>query len=114
MIQPDFKKWNQTPDDLRRLATESEHPRTRERFLALYMIATGQANATQWAQTTDREDESIMRWVHTYNTRGPEALTYRNLGGRAPLLRRKRFERSSKSLKRRPQPNINCRATAGV
>ena len=34
MIRPDVQKWGQTTDDLRRLATEAEHPRTRERFLA--------------------------------------------------------------------------------
>jgi hypothetical protein len=29
-------RWGQTPEDLRRLATGAPHPRTRERFLALY------------------------------------------------------------------------------
>jgi hypothetical protein len=42
MIRPDTAKWNQTLDDLRRLATESAHSRTRERFLALFQIATEQ------------------------------------------------------------------------
>jgi len=46
MIRPDTAKWNQTLDDLRRLATGPVHPRTRERFLALYQIATQQTNAT--------------------------------------------------------------------
>jgi hypothetical protein len=86
MIRPDFAMWNQTPDDFRRLATEAEHPRTRERFLALYQIVTGRANATRWAQQIGRCDESIMGWVHTYNQGGPESLIYRRTGGRAPFL----------------------------
>jgi hypothetical protein len=93
MIRPDLKKWNQSPDDLRRLATDSNHPRTRERFLALYMIASEQTNATQWAQQTGREDESVLNWVHTYNECGPDALSYRRSGGHAPLLQHKKSRR---------------------
>ena len=87
MIRPDCQKWNQTPDDLRRIATEADHLRTRERFMALYHIAIGQTNATEWAGRISRCDECVMSWVHKYNERGPEALAYRRTGGRAPLLR---------------------------
>lgn len=38
MLRVDHARWDQTPDDLRRLAVEAAHPRTRERFLALYEI----------------------------------------------------------------------------
>ena|GEM_PF-1422755 len=85
MIRPDTTKWNQTPDDLRRLATESAHPRTRERFLALYQIATRQTNATQWAEQIDRCDECVMGWIQDYNERGPKAMTYRRTGGGGPF-----------------------------
>jgi hypothetical protein len=90
MIRPDVGKWNQTADDLRQAALGAAHPRTRERFLALYMIASGQTNATQWAKQTRRCDECVLKWVHTYNDHGPEALTYRRSGGSSPLLRRHR------------------------
>ncbi len=40
-------------DDLRDLALDGEHPRTRERFLALYEIAIG-TNATQISRSTAR------------------------------------------------------------
>ena len=86
MIRPSTSKWQQTPDDLRRLATESSHGRTRERFMALYQIALGQTNATQWAQQIDRCDECVMGWVHGYNEHGPEAMTYRRTGGASPFL----------------------------
>lgn len=113
MIRPDVKKWNQTANDLRRLATDSEHPRTRERFLALYMIASEQANATQWAEQTGREDESIMTWVHMYNERGPDAVCYRRSGGRTPLLQPKKSRRWSKSSKPRPPLITTYRDTDG-
>jgi transposase len=93
MIRLDLKKWNQTPEELRRLATESPHPRTRERFLALYMIASGQTNATRWAKEIGREDESVINWVHKYNESGPSVLTYRRTGGHAPLLEQARSRR---------------------
>lgn len=95
MIRPDFEKWKQSVDDFRRLATEATHARTRERFLALYQIATGQTNATEWASQIARCDESVMHWIHTYNEYGPEKLTYRRTGGRAPFLPRARLTRYS-------------------
>ncbi|MBK8799820.1 MAG: hypothetical protein IPM07_27515 [Anaerolineales bacterium] len=38
MVRPDLAKWEQTLADLRRLSVAAEHPRARERFLALYEI----------------------------------------------------------------------------
>lgn len=97
MIRPDVAKWNQKLSDLRRLSVEAEHPRTRERFLALYMIGTKQANATKWAAEIGRSDEAVLSWVHAYNEQGPEALTYRRTGGRPPLFRKNKSSKSSTS-----------------
>lgn len=97
MIRPETTKWGQTLADLRRLSVEAEHSRTRERFLALYLIGSGQTNATKWAEEIERDDNTVMKWVHMYNTLGPDSLTYRRTGGRAPLLRP---NRSTKSLRR--------------
>ena len=113
MIRPDVIKWNQTPDDLRRLATEAEHPRTRERFLALYMIATDQSNATEWAKQIGRNDESVMGWVHQYNQSGPDALIYRHTGGVTPLLRRRKPSRLSKPLKTPSRRRMACLGADG-
>ncbi len=42
MLQVDFeKKWHQTPESLREEALKADHPRTRERLLALYEITQG-------------------------------------------------------------------------
>ena len=95
MIRPDVAKWGQTVEDLRRAALDAAHPRTRERFQALYMIASGQSNATRWAEEIGRNDESVLGWVHQYNRGGPAALTYRPTGGRAPFLPRPRSRNSS-------------------
>ena len=40
MVRPDLDTWGHTLDDLRRFAVQAQHPRSRERLLALYMIAS--------------------------------------------------------------------------
>ncbi len=91
MVRPETAKWGQSAADLRQLAVEAEHPRTRERFLALYMIVSGKANASEWAAEIGRDGNTVIGWVHTYNKSGPEALYYRRTGGRSPpLLTKKR------------------------
>ena len=90
MVRPDFAKWGQSLADLRRLAIQAKHARTRERFQALYIIGSQQSNATAWAQETGRNDETVLRWIHTYNQEGTEALDYRRTGGRSPFLTKSR------------------------
>lgn len=86
MLCPDFDKWGQTAKDMRQLSIHAAHPRSRERFQALYMIGTGQTNATKWAQHIGRDDQTVMGWIHSYNADGPEALLYKRTGGRPPFL----------------------------
>ena len=79
---------------MRRLVVQARHPRSRERLLALYMIASQQTNATTWAAHIGRTKETVpgsspgqaLGWVHRYNRTGPEGVTYRHSGGRRPLL----------------------------
>jgi hypothetical protein len=87
MLCVESARWGQTPADLRRLATSAPHPRTRERFLALYEI-TQESCATRIAERTHRHPQTVLEWLHLYNTRGPEALVYRRTGGRPPFARR--------------------------
>ena len=96
MITIAMRTWGQTLDDLRRLAIAAPHPRTRERFLALSLIADGTHNASSFALAYDRQDETVMRWVHCYNRKGPDALTYRRTGSRAPFLPRTKPSNSSR------------------
>jgi hypothetical protein len=86
MIKVELAKWGQAVEDLRQASLSEAHPRSRERFQALYLIASGQFNATACAAHIGRQDETVHRWVHLYNRHGPEALAYRHSGGRSPLL----------------------------
>src|SRR3712207_4311036 len=86
MLRVDHDRWGQTPEDLRQLATRAAHQRPRERFLALYEL-TQASCATELAIRTHRHPQTVMEWLHLYNTRGPEALTFRRTGGRPPLSR---------------------------
>jgi len=86
MIKVETAKWQQTVEDLRRASLHEAHPRSRERFQALYLIASGQLNATACAAHIGRQDETVLRWVPLYNRHGPDALAYRRTGGRSPLL----------------------------
>lgn len=38
MVRPDLNTWGHTLADLRRLAVNAQHPRSRKRLLALYMM----------------------------------------------------------------------------
>ena len=89
MLHVDYDRWDQTPEDLRQLAMRAAHQRTRERFLALYEI-TQASCATQVAARTQRHPQTVMKWLHLYNTRGPETLTFRRTGGRPPFAQRSR------------------------
>ena len=90
MVRPDVEKWGQTVADLRRLAIQAPHARSRERFQALYIIGSGQTNATAWAKNAGRSDETVLRWLHTYNQGGPVAISYRRTGARPPFLTKSR------------------------
>jgi hypothetical protein len=86
MLKVCYKNWNHTPETLRSFALSSEHPRTRERFLALFEIAEGRKNATQISEETNRSNQTVMKWVHQYNLYGHESLTYKRTCGNLPLF----------------------------
>jgi transposase len=113
MIRIEMAKWGQTLEDLRRASVHATHRRSRERFQALYLIASGRFNATTCAAHIGRQDETVLGWVHRYNEHGPDALTYRRTGGRAPLLTRDRPNRSRTSSRRASPRSTACQVTAG-
>ena len=96
MVRPDFEKWHQTAEDIRRLSIEAEHPRSRERFQALYMIGTRQKKASQWAKEIKRQKQTVLGWVHDYNEDGPDSIPYQHTGGRQAKLNEVEKKRSSK------------------
>ena len=94
-----------TPADLRRLAMSASHPRTRERFLALYEI-TQESCATRVAAQACRHPQTVMEWLHLYNIRGPAALTYQRTGGRPPFARRSRLASARQSVPPNAPPQL--------
>lgn len=94
MVRPDFEKWGQTVEDIRRLSIEAEHPRSRERFQALYMVGSNQKNASQWALSINRQKQSVLKWIHGYNEAGPESIHYQATGGAQPKLSEAEKKRS--------------------
>jgi hypothetical protein len=94
MLTLDFAKWDQSADDLRQEAMNAPHPRTRERFLALYDLACQGQGASAVARATGRHLQTLIRWVHRYNASGPLALTFEHTGGVSPFLTRSRSRRS--------------------
>jgi hypothetical protein len=113
MVRVAMAKWGQTLEDLRRASVQSTHRRRRERFQALYLIASGHLNATTGAAHIGRQDETVLGRVHRDNEHGPDALTYRRTGGRAPLLTSRGRNRSRMSSRRASLRNRACPATAG-
>jgi transposase len=85
MLKVDYQRWDQSPETLRAEALRAEHPRTRERLIALYEICRGQS-ATKLGKKTGKNPQTIMDWVHRYNQKGLLALKYQRTGGRIPLF----------------------------
>jgi hypothetical protein len=113
MIRVEMAKWGQTLDDLRRASVQTTHRRSRERFQALYLIASGRFHATTCAAHIGRQDETVLGWVHRDHAHGPDALAYRRTGGRAPFLTSNGLNRSRMSSRRAAPPSTACPATAG-
>jgi len=84
VLRVEYARWGQSPEDLRSLALNAPHARTRERALALFEITQGRC-ATRVAGRTGRHAQTILGWVHAYNAQGPDALAFRRTGGRPPL-----------------------------
>ena len=113
MVRVEMAKWGQSLEDLRLASVEAAHRRSRERFQALYPIASGRYNAATCAAHIGRQDETVLGWAHRYDEHGPDALTYRRTGGRAPLLTSNSRNRSRMSSRRVVPPSTACPATAG-
>ena len=96
MIRPNFEKWGQTAEDMRRLSITAEHRRSRERFQALYMIGSKQKSASQWAKEIKRQKQTVLGWVHDYNEDGPDSIPYQHSGGRQSNLNEAEKKRSSR------------------
>ena len=113
MVRVEMAKWDQTLEDLRLASLQAAHRRSRERFQAMYLIASGRFNATTCAAHIGRQDETVLGWIHRYNADGPDALTYRRTGGRAPLLTSPKGNRSPMSSRRAAPSSTACPVRVG-
>ena len=84
MLKVELSKWGHSAAELREIALSAEHPRSRERLLALYEICAGKS-ATAVGRASGRNPQTVMEWVHRYNDQGIDALLYRHTGGHPPL-----------------------------
>ncbi len=85
MLKVKCDRWNQSKELLRTEALAAEHPRTRERLMALYEVCEGKS-ATFVGKQTNRNPQTVMEWVHRYNRQGLAALKYQRSGGRNPFF----------------------------
>ena len=85
MLKVNCKQWKQTPQYLRKQALQAVHPRTRERYLALYEITQGKS-AYQLSKEIGRRVHTLLGWIHNYNLRGDVALVYQQTGGHPPFF----------------------------
>jgi hypothetical protein len=81
MVRPDLARWSLTQESLTELCLHAPHPRTRERLLALRDIARG-CCASALCKPLGRHVTTVLKWVHDFNARGPQALIYRPSGGK--------------------------------
>lgn len=101
MLKVDHQKWQQSVSDLLDHALHEDHPRVRERYLALYLIAKGQS-ASHVAEEFGHFHNAVTGWCHTYNDQGPEALKP-VWPGREPELTPEEFERLNQALDKPPR-----------
>ena len=80
------QQWNQTADCLLQQSIHAAHPRTRERFSALYQVSQG-SSATGVAKQLGRRLDTVTQWFHLYHAKGPEVMTYKRTGGRPPFAK---------------------------
>lgn len=80
MVRVDLARWSLTEESLTELCLHAPHPRKRERLLALRDIARGSC-ASRLCKPLGRHLGTVLKWVHDFNERGPQALIYRHSGG---------------------------------
>jgi hypothetical protein len=118
MLTVEDSRWGHDPDLVRVLGLKAEHPRTRERFLAL-SASCGEKHVRQGGRETGRNPPTVMAWGHRYHTVGPAALLYPPTGGRppcypAPGTGHRSSESRGPEAGRNPAPGADRTARAAV
>lgn len=83
MLKLDLEKWSLSLDDLKKLALKPNHPRTCERFLALYQV-TQSSCATRVRHQIKRDPQTVMQWVRLFNKKKDQHLYFSLTRGDGP------------------------------
>lgn len=62
MLNVDLSRWGESAEALREQALRATHPRSRERFMALYEISGGKS-ATQVGRETGRNPQTVNELI---------------------------------------------------
>ena len=86
MVRPEMEKWGLTLADLRVLSVEPTHARSRERFLALDVIAGKQTSACAWASTIGRAKETVLQMGTCLQSVGAGGRVLSSYGWTSPFF----------------------------
>jgi transposase len=75
--------WNLDVGQVRQRLYEAPHPRERERWHALWLLAQGWTQA-QTAQALGHDAHTIGDWVEAFRQQGPAGLQFTAHGGAPP------------------------------
>ncbi len=92
----------------------SAHPRALSGALRDH---SGELRHACCRKRTRRHPQTVMEWLHLYNTRGPEALVYQRTGGCPPFARRSGPVLARRSVPPNDQPPLRrsrCRSAAAL
>ena len=97
MVRPIMEKRGQTLADLRVLSVETKDARSRNRLLALYMIADRQTSACRWAckRTHQGDSPELGTSLQSVGSRGKVLSSY---GWSSPSFGPERVKRQSRLL----------------
>jgi len=101
MLKVKYERWEQSLSDLLDCAIHEEHPRVRERYFALYLLAQGK-DAKDIAPDIGKNRIAVANWCHLYNEQGPEAL-HPDWAGTHPDLDENEFEQLKQALLKHPR-----------
>lgn len=101
MLKIEHDRWEQSLSDLLERAIHEDHPRVRERYLALYLMARGE-DVQDIAPDIGKHRIAVAQWCHLYNEQGPDAL-HPEWPGTHPDLTPEEFEQLHEALLKHPR-----------
>ncbi len=95
-------KWKETKETLLKKAIESPQRRVRERFMCLFLIASG-LPAVEVGKLIGRNRMTVAAWVNRFNERGPKGVTPLYRGKSRRILTDEELEKLKRAVRRSPR-----------